>query len=96
MNEISVIVPENFVTDEATLFRRRIINLIRNGEKNFNIDFSKCSFMDNMGIGALMAIYNKCMTINGSFKLLAVDNPNIIKIFELTELTNLFEIKNQI
>ena len=96
MNEISVIVPENFVTDEATLFRRRIINLIRNGEKNFNIDFSKCSFMDNMGIGALMVIYNKCKTINGSFKLLAVNHPNVIKSFEIAELTSLFEIENQI
>ncbi|MDR3596214.1 STAS domain-containing protein [Clostridium sp.] len=96
MNEISVIIPENFVTDEATQFRKRIVNLIRNGEKNFNIDFSKCNFIDNTGLGALMVIHNKCIKINGRLKFLAVNNPNVIKIFELAELINVFEIRSQI
>lgn len=96
MNEISVIIPENFVTDEAAQFRRRIINLIRNGEKNFNIDFSQCNFIDNTGLGALMVIHNKCIKINGRLKLLEVNNPSVIEVFELAKLKNVFEIINEI
>lgn len=94
MNEINVIIPENFVADEVNQFRKRLINLINNGEKKFNIDFSKCNFIDSTGLGVLLSIHKKCMTLNGSFKLFAVNNPTVIKIFKLTRLNSIFEIKN--
>lgn len=94
MNEISLIVPENFAMNEVNEFRKRLINLINNGEKKFNIDFSKCNFIDSTGLGVLISIHKKCMILNGSFKLLAVNNPNIMKTFELTRLNNIFEIIN--
>lgn len=93
MNEISVIIPENFATDEVNQFRKRIINLINNGEKKFNIDFSKCNFIDSTGLGILISIHKKCMKLNVSFKLCSVKNPNVMKLFELTRLNSIFEIK---
>jgi anti-sigma B factor antagonist len=96
MNEISMIIPENFVTDEVNQFRKRLTNLINIGEKNFNIDFSKCNFIDTTGLGVLISIRKKCMKLNGSFKLFAVNNPNVMKVFEVTRLNIVFEIKDQI
>lgn len=94
MNEISVIIPENFVTDEVNQFRKRLVNLIRNGERNFNIDFSICNSIDDTGLGVLMLIHNKCMSINGKFKLLSIKNSEIMKILELAQLNRVFEIND--
>lgn len=94
MNEVSVIVPENFVTDEVNQFRKRLINLINSGERNFRIDFSKCNFIDSTGLGVLVSIHKKCITLNGKFKLFTIKNPNVMKIFELTRLSSIFEIEN--
>ena len=38
-------------------------------------------------------IHNKCIEINGKFKIFAVKNPYVMKIFEITRLSNLFKIK---
>ena len=37
MNIVSVIIPEDFITDEVNEFRKKLIYLINNGEKKFNI-----------------------------------------------------------
>ena len=94
MNEISLIIPENFVTDEANQFRKKLIYLLNNGERKFNIDFSKCNFIDSKGLGVLISIHKKCMNLNGSFKLFKVNNPSVIKKFELNRLNSVFEMKN--
>lgn len=96
MNQISMVIPVNFSTGEVNQFRKRLLNLIDNGEKNFNIDFSECSFIDSTGLGVLISIRKKCIKLNGSFKLFAVKNPNVIKVFELTRLDSVFEIKYKI
>ena len=66
-------------------------SLINNSENKFNIDFSKCNFIDSTGLGTLISIHKKCMKLNGSFKLFAVNNPSVIKIFELTRLNSVFQ-----
>lgn len=95
MNEISIIIPENFVTDEVNEFKRRIINLIDNGEKKFTIDFSKCNSIDSNGLKVLRLIHKKCMKLNGRFKIVAVNNPNVMRTFKLTRLNRIFEIRNK-
>lgn len=92
MNEIRISMPENFAVDEAAEFRQNMNNLISEGKKNFILNFNGCTFIDSTGLGVLVGIYKKCDEINGSLILNSI-NPKVMKIFKLTRLDNVFEIK---
>ncbi|WFD08879.1 STAS domain-containing protein [Tepidibacter hydrothermalis] len=92
MNEVRISIPENFAVDEAAEFRQNMNNLINEGNKNFALNFNSCTFIDSTGLGVLVGIYKKCNELNGSLTLNSI-NPKVMKIFELTRLDNVFEIK---
>ena len=94
MKEVNMIIPEYFVTDEVNEFRKKLLYLISNGEKNFSIDFSKCKFIDSTGLGVLILIHKKCIRINGSLKLFAVNDPSVKIIFEQTRLNKMLKMEN--
>lgn len=93
MNEINLLIPENFAVDEAAEFREKVNHLIGKGEKHFKLDFKNCTFIDSTGLGVLVSIYKKCKDINGSFKLHSVNNPKVMKIFKLTRLDKVLKIE---
>ncbi len=92
MNEIKISMPENFAVDEAAEFRQNMNNFIDEGNKNFVLNFNSCIFIDSTGLGVLVGIYKKCVELNGSLTLNSI-NPKVMKIFELTRLDKVFEIK---
>jgi anti-sigma B factor antagonist len=91
MSELNILMPEDFAVDEAAEFREKINTLISQGEKQFVLDFSKCTFVDSTGLGILVGIYKKCTELNGSLKLRSI-NSQVIKIFNLTRLDKVFQI----
>ncbi|MCB2289379.1 STAS domain-containing protein [Clostridium sp. CS001] len=91
MSELNILMPENFAVDEAADFREKVNTLISKGEKQFVLDFSKCTFIDSTGLGILVGIYKKCTELNGSLKLHSI-NAQVIKIFNLTRLDKVFQI----
>lgn len=88
-----IIIPENFAVEEAAEYREKMNELIKNGEKNFINNFSGCKFIDSTGLGVLVAIYKKLAEQNGTFILKSIDEPQVLKIFKLTRLDKIFEIK---
>lgn len=92
MNELNIEIPENFAVDEADEFREKLTYLINKGEKNFVLNFSKCTFIDSTGLGVLVSTYKKCKQLNGSFKLQSI-NQQVMRIFSLTRLDKVFEIQ---
>lgn len=93
MSELNIDIPENFAVDEADELREKLNYLISKGEKNFVLNFSRCTFIDSTGLGVLVAIYKKCKSIDGSFKLYSI-NQQVMKIFNMTRLDKVFEIHN--
>lgn len=93
MNEINMTIPENFSVNEVDEFRQEINNLIGKGEKNFTFNFSDCKFIDSTGLGVLVSIYKKCKELDGSFKIQSIKDKNVMKVFELTRLDKVFNIK---
>lgn len=91
MNEFKIEMPENFAVDEADELREKFNYLMKDGEKNFVLDFRKCTFIDSTGLGVLVSVYKKCKSINGSFKLYSI-NEQVMKIFSMTRLDKIFEI----
>ncbi|AWI06495.1 STAS domain-containing protein [Clostridium drakei] len=91
MNEFKIEMPENFAVDEADELREKFNYLMKDGEKNFVLDFRKCTFIDSTGLGVLVSVYKKCKSINGSIKLYSI-NEQVMKIFSMTRLDKIFEI----
>lgn len=91
MKEISI--PESFTVDEAAEYREKIYNMINSGEKNYILDFRKCTFIDSTGLGVLVGIYKKCAERGGSLKLKSIIDPKVMKIFKLTRLDKVFDIE---
>ncbi|WP_294377326.1 STAS domain-containing protein [uncultured Clostridium sp.] len=93
MNNYSLmVVPKDFCIDEAADFKEKVSNLIENNNVDFIFDFSKCTFIDSTGLGALVSIYKKCIEKNGSLKLRYI-NLEINKLFKLTKLDEVFDIE---
>lgn len=88
----NIIIPENFSVEEASEYRKKLNDLIENGEKDFKLDFSNCTFIDSTGLGVLVGVYKKCNELNGSFVVQSITNPQVLKIFKLTRLDKVFKI----
>ncbi len=91
MSELNIEIPENFAVDEADELREKLNYLMNSGEKNFVLNFKKCTFIDSTGLGVLVSVYKKCKNVNGSFKLYSI-NEEVMKIFSMTRLDKIFEI----
>ncbi|WP_199825327.1 STAS domain-containing protein [Gorillibacterium timonense] len=91
MKEITIQVPEIFSVEEAGHFREHVRAHINSGTIHFLLDFSNCQFIDSTGLGVIVSSHKKCMESGGGMKLKSL-NRNVFKVFELTRLTNVFEI----
>lgn len=91
MSEITIEMPELFSVEEASTFREAIRDYTSSGKSNFLLDFAGCRFIDSTGLGVIVSSYKKCAENGGTIRLRSL-NPNVRKIFELTRLTNVFEI----
>lgn len=89
--EIVISIPTSFAVEEAANFRSMANNYIKEGNKNFILDFRECTFIDSTGLGVLVAVYKKCAELNGHLKLKTL-NDQVLKIFKLTRLDRVFEI----
>jgi anti-sigma B factor antagonist len=91
MSEIIIEMPEMFSVEEASKFREDIRSYISTGYSSFLLDFGACRFIDSTGLGVIVSSYKKCVENGGTIRLQSL-NSNVLKIFELTRLTNVFEI----
>lgn len=91
MNDKIIVIPENFAVEEAGDLREKLYSMILKGDNNFLLDFSKCTFIDSTGLGVLVSVYKKCAEKNGTVKLSSI-NQQVMKVFKLTRLDNVFEI----
>lgn len=71
--------------------RRSIRGLIDEGLVNFIIDLSGLDFIDSSGLGVLVGGLARVREKQGEIKI-ACSNKRILRIFEMTRLTQLFEI----
>lgn len=86
-----MLIPKNFTVDEVAKFRLKVKEMIDKGTINYVFDFSGCEFIDSTGLGALVAMYKRCVEHRGSIKLKNL-KPEVKKLFELTRLNQVFEI----
>jgi anti-sigma B factor antagonist len=83
-------IPKKLAVEESVVLRRDILLMIKDGKKDFLLNFENCEFIDSTGLGVLVAIYKRTSENGGSLKLKSV-NEQVMKIFKLTRLDKIFQ-----
>ena len=92
MNTSEFMIPENFAIKEADELKQECEDAMKEGKKDFTFNFRKCKFIDSTGLGVLVSIYKKCKENGGHVELISVDNPDVLRVFKLTRLDEIFNI----
>ncbi|CDZ74208.1 Anti-sigma factor antagonist [Peptoniphilus sp. ING2-D1G] len=73
-------------------FKKEVLNLYKENQKNILIDGINLEYIDSTGLGAFMFILNE---IEKNEHKLAIQNinPSIKKLFTITKLDNIFEMR---
>jgi anti-sigma B factor antagonist len=64
----------------------------KNEDKKLILNFSNVSFMTSALLGLLVRIHKKVRELGGRVQLSNLD-PNLYKVFEITQLTRVFDIR---
>lgn len=90
---------EIFVTLDGDLdlnsvndFKRCMDENIEEFKAGVTIDCSQLRYIDSTGLGVLVSILKKVKEYGGAIKILQL-KPYLFKIFDVTGLTNVFEIE---
>ena len=72
-------------------FRNEARAMMKDGQKNLEIDLAQTGFIDSCGLGALVALHKTVCNRQGTLRLL---NPQaqVLQILELTRMHRIFEI----
>lgn len=65
--------------------------LIDAGERRVVVDLEAVSFIDSSGISALVQTRNAAVALGGSVALVS-DRPGILKLFDISRLTEMFDV----
>jgi anti-sigma B factor antagonist len=63
----------------------------KNQDKELILDFANVKFMTSALLGLLVRVHKKVCELGGQLRLSNL-NPNLRKVFEITQLTKVFEI----
>jgi anti-sigma B factor antagonist len=67
-----------------------VTEAIKDGRKVV-VDLSAVSFLDSTGLGVLVQALNESTEAGGTLRLVVTD-PNVLKVFEVTALDDVFDI----
>lgn len=73
--------------------KQEIVDLLNAGTPRLVVDLSGVEYLDSTGLGVLIGGLKRAREREGDLKL-ACDNLRILRIFEITGLTKIFEIHN--
>lgn len=91
-NCVVIKIAEKFSVGAAGEFREMTRSYIEKGISSFVLDFSNCIFIDSTGLGVIVGTYKKCLEHKGTVKLQYL-NADVLKVFKMTRLDKIFEIK---
>lgn len=74
-------------------FKNKIMELIEKKSVNIIINGEELEYIDSTGLGILMSIYKKSQEKNLKVKITNLKS-NIYKLFDITGLNKVFDIKN--
>jgi anti-sigma B factor antagonist len=79
----------------APQLRQRIVGLVADGHHRLAVDLTTLDFIDSIGLGMLVASMKRVQAVDGSM-FVAVAEPRIRKVFELTGLTDALNLVERV
>jgi anti-sigma B factor antagonist len=81
--------------DAATspALRERLLDQASKDNPTIVIDLTAVSFLDSTALGTLVSVRQRCLELGGEVRLV-INDPPIIKVFEITGLTEAFPISS--
>jgi len=77
--------------DNRDELRTMISELVEAGVRRLVVDLTEVSFIDSSGLGALLGGRSSLVEVGGWMRLV-ISNPHVMKVFTITNLTEVFEI----
>lgn len=75
----------------APQLRECLHRVIADGQSTIVLDILDVTFLDSTALGVLVGALKRCRELGGDLYVVVAD-PRIVKIFEITGLTNVFTI----
>jgi anti-sigma B factor antagonist len=79
----------------APRFRERLIELVSAGKHRVVVDLEGVDFLDSTGLGVLVGGLKRLRSNDGDLSLVCTQS-RILKVFEVTGLTKVFEIHDSV
>ncbi len=74
--------------------KNEILEVYDEKRKNILVDLEKLDYLDSMGIGALISVYNT-LKENGNVIKIINAQKNIYKLFKITDLLDIFNMEEE-
>jgi anti-sigma B factor antagonist len=71
--------------------KQEMVDLLNRGTVNLIVDLSRVEYLDSTGLGVLIGGLKRARERSGDLRLVC-DNVRILRIFEITGLTKIFDI----
>ncbi|HMD44517.1 MAG TPA: STAS domain-containing protein [Acidimicrobiales bacterium] len=71
--------------------REHLQALVASGSSTIVVDLLNVSFLDSTALGVLVGVLKRCREAGGDLRLVVAE-PRILKVFEITGLTEVFSI----
>jgi len=71
--------------------KQEMVDLLNRGTVRLVVDLSSVQYLDSTGLGVLIGGLKRAREREGDLRLIC-DNPRILRIFEITGLTKIFDI----
>lgn len=75
--------------------RERLVALVSEGHYRIVVDLEGVDFLDSTGLGVLVGALKRVRSHDGEL-LLVCTQPRILKVFEITRLTRVFDIHDSV
>ena len=79
----------------APELRTHLHELSSDGTPSVVVDLREVTFLDSSALGVLVGALRRCRENESDFKLV-IDSPRLLKIFEITGLTSVFQISESL
>ena len=76
----------------SPLLQEQLTKVLETGVSSVSVDLSDVSFLDSTGLSVLIAGLKRCQEAGGELHLVA-PRPNVLRVLEITGLTESFHLK---
>ncbi len=75
--------------------KEMVLEELERGVRHFIVDFARTGYIDSSGLGVLVGLSKRVRGLDGTLQLTSL-NQDLMRLFELTKLDTLFQIRGSL